>query len=272
MLVIQEVFLGKIAKPRERRTGYIKFQEYFAVTKTVTVIQTKYPGVKKKKGNSNGNGNAESAHNYAFSTRNKRERKVMQIKLISENKNGNGNGNGNSNQKFWLTNIKRTAMNLAAMENWKKIGTEKKKKHDSQKRDRTLHFFSARKSGHFLHTLGQFLTNLHRNPGEKRKNQSIHVKKTKKNAVEAAPRNCRLLSLVVVECVLTNIPVKTDDVQVSLSDKEGKRAINLSNFVKFCQIWSFMLGQSAASKFIFRRTVLGSSHTPCYQRDLLIFC
>ena len=44
-----------------------------------------------------------------------------------------------------------------------------RKNHDSQTFDRILRFFSAWKSGNFLHILGRFLTNLHRKPGEKRK-------------------------------------------------------------------------------------------------------
>ena len=60
--------------------------------------------------------------------------------------------------------------------------------------------FSARKSGNFLYILGLFLK-LHSKPREKGKNP---LEKIQKNPVETAPRNCRFLSLVVVERVLIN--------------------------------------------------------------------
>ena len=50
--------------------------------------------------------------------------------------------------------------------------------------------FSAWKSGHFLHILGdRFLTNSHRKPGERAKNPMEKIHKKKKNPVETAPRN-----------------------------------------------------------------------------------
>ena len=58
-------------------------------------------------------------------------------------------------------------------------------------------FFSARKSGNFLHILGHFLP-LHSKPGEKGKKLSLE--KIQKNPVETFQMN---LSLVVVELVLS---------------------------------------------------------------------
>ena len=60
-------------------------------------------------------------------------------------------------------------------------------------------FFSARKTGNFLHILGPFpywitQQNLEKSTGE-----------NSKNPAETAPRNCRFLSLVVVECVLMSL-------------------------------------------------------------------
>ena len=46
---------------------------------------------------------------------------------------------------------------------------------------------------------GDFLTKLHREPGERGK---IHWRQFKKNPVETAPRNCSFLYLVAVECAL----------------------------------------------------------------------
>ena len=48
------------------------------------------------------------------------------------------------------------------------------------------------------HPSGHFLTKLHRKPGEKGKKP---LEKIQKNPEETAPRNCRFLSLVVVERV-----------------------------------------------------------------------
>ena len=64
-------------------------------------------------------------------------------------------------------------------------------------------FSPARKSGKFLHILGGFLAKLHRRPGEKGKKKTTGEKNLR-NPVETAPRNCRFLSLVVVERVLSN--------------------------------------------------------------------
>ena len=61
------------------------------------------------------------------------------------------------------------------------------------------------KSGHFLHILGDFLTKLHIKTWRKRKRNPLE--KIIRNPVETAPRNCRFLSLVVVERALT-IPIK----------------------------------------------------------------
>ena len=60
-------------------------------------------------------------------------------------------------------------------------------------------FFSARKSAIFSTFWGHFLK-LHSKPGEKGKNP---LEKIQRNPVETAPRNCRILSLVVVERVLS---------------------------------------------------------------------
>ena len=49
---------------------------------------------------------------------------------------------------------------------------------------------------------GHFLTKLHSEPGEKGKSP---LEKIHKNPVETVPQNCRFLSLVVVESVLTLI-------------------------------------------------------------------
>ena len=57
--------------------------------------------------------------------------------------------------------------------------------------------FLRPETGNFLH----FLTKLHSKPGEKGKSP---LEKIQKNLVEIAPRNCRFLSLVVVERVLMN--------------------------------------------------------------------
>ena len=62
-------------------------------------------------------------------------------------------------------------------------------------------FFSARKSGNFLHVLGCCLTKLHSKPGEKETKSTGEISK---NPVETAPRNYRFLSLVVVKRVLKN--------------------------------------------------------------------
>ena len=71
--------------------------------------------------------------------------------------------------------------------------------------------FSARKSGYFLHSLrGDFLTNLHGKPGERGNNPLENIQK--KNPVAPAPRNCKFLSLVVVERVLRYWPGPYADV------------------------------------------------------------
>ena len=50
---------------------------------------------------------------------------------------------------------------------------------------RVCAFFSARKSGIFLHILGRFLTKLHSKPGEREK---IHWRKFKKSSGDSAPK------------------------------------------------------------------------------------
>ena len=75
------------------------------------------------------------------------------------------------------------------------------KNHDSQRHDRILRLFLRLEMGAIFSTIwGDFRTKLHRKPGEKGKN--IHWRK-QKNSVEKLPRNCRFLSLVAVERVLT---------------------------------------------------------------------
>ena len=65
-------------------------------------------------------------------------------------------------------------------------------------------FFSARKSGNLLHILGRFPYSITQKTWRKWK--KIHwLEKIQKKNVETAPRNCRFLSLVVVERALTNV-------------------------------------------------------------------
>ena len=67
-------------------------------------------------------------------------------------------------------------------------------------------FFSTCKFVQIFSTFcGDFLTKLHRKPGERGNNP---LEKNEKNPVETAPRNCRILSLVVVERVLNTIPAR----------------------------------------------------------------
>ena len=78
---------------------------------------------------------------------------------------------------------------------------DQKKNHDSQRRDRILRFFLRPEIGQYSPYFGAIsLRNYTVNPEKKGK---IHWRNSKKS-VETAPRNCRFLSLVVVERVLIN--------------------------------------------------------------------
>ena len=70
-----------------------------------------------------------------------------------------------------------------------------RKDHDSHRRDRIWRDCLHRIFRHFLQILGARLSKLHINTGEKAKKSSGEP------PVETAPRNCRFLSLVVVELV-----------------------------------------------------------------------
>ena len=72
---------------------------------------------------------------------------------------------------------------------------------DSQRRDRILRFFSTLESEMFS-TFGAISLLNYTETSLERK-EKFTGEDSKQNPVETVPRNCRFLSLVVVECVLT---------------------------------------------------------------------
>ena len=73
----------------------------------------------------------------------------------------------------------------------------RKKSHHSHRRDRILRFFLRTEIGQIYPHLGSIsLRNLHSKPGERGKKSTGE---NSKHPVETGPRNCRFLSLVLVE-------------------------------------------------------------------------
>ena len=91
-----------------------------------------------------------------------------------------------------------------------------RKNHDRQRRDRILLFFLRPGHEAMLSTFwGHFLTKLHSKPGEKGKKKTSTGENSQKS-VKKLPRNCRFLSLVVVERVL-NLACKFQSLGCTLS-------------------------------------------------------
>ena len=97
-------------------------------------------------------------------------------------------------------------------------------------RDKTGFYaiFSARKSGNFLHILGRFPYYMAQKTWRRRQRST---RENSKNPAETAPRNCRFLSLVVVERVLKHVQTYWKTSEKCL---QAPAKTNYGHFCSFC--------------------------------------